>query len=1100
MKKNYLSGIVLPKNNQSKHIFRIMRITLFLLLVFTGFAFANNANSQNARVNLNKHNAMLKDVLEEIENQTDYLFVSNRDINLEQTVSIRARNKPVRDVLDKMFGEKELSYSMEGINIILSRAINHSVENTSKAPMQQGIVIRGIVSDIEGPMPGVNVTIKGASTGIVTDIDGNYTITVPNRNSVLMFSFVGYITSEYTVGDLKTINVIMEENTLEIGEVVVVGYGTQKKSDITGTVASLNQERLEKVPNLTIAQAIQGSIPGVMMNTNSAGSSPDEVIMIRGRNSIQAGNDPLIVVDGVPYGGQMRDINPNDVKSIEVLKDASSAAIYGSRGANGVILITTKQGNKGKATVSYDGYYGIQSFVKTPDIMSGPEFYEFKNTREPGTMTVSEQAVYDSGKWVDWYDLALRNGYSTQHNLSVSGGFENTNYYFSGGLTKVQGLARGDDYKRISMRVNLDSKIGGFITIGTRTQLTYDDRSGLNVTWDGGTGYDGVFWMNPLTTPFDENGNQTINPWPERTQIGNPLQRLLADNLDKAYQVVTNNYAIVDFPFIKGLQYRINAGVRYRFTDTGTYWGRDTRNGLNALGQSSTNRGLAENYTLENILNYTREFGKHNLFFTGVYSFEDYKSTGNNLNAENYPNDFLSWYAAGQAELRVPEYSYSANTLISQMLRLNYSYDSRYLLTLTVRRDGYSGFGDETKWGVFPSAALGWNIANEAFFRKLIPKENIVNVLKLRASYGLNGNQAISAFSTIARMTAENYVDGSTTMPGFRPSTLGMDDLGWESSKTMNIGLDYGLLAGRISGDLNFYKTNTFDLLLNRTISPVHGITAITQNIGKTENVGFEFSVVSRNIVKRDFSWTTTANFSTNKNKIVSLYGEFDENGKEIDDIASGWFIGQPIRVNYGYIWDGIWQLGEEERAAVYNKYPGGSKAVDINKDDKIDPNDDRVIQGQRDPKFMWGMNNTLTYKNFTFSFFMHGIRGITTSNALESDNVFADVLRNTTKKNWWTVDNPTNDWIINDKDGGSKGGINPPKYYKKDFVRIKDISISYDLSKILKSSGFSKLQIYATGRNLITISDWPGLDPELDAQLALPLQKEYVFGINLSF
>lgn len=955
-------------------------------------------------------------------------------------------------------------------------------------------------SDDGSPLPGVNVLVQGTTTGTTTNTDGEYEISVP-EGATLVFSFVGYETRETQLSPgQSSLDVVLQIGTEALDEIVVVGYGTQKKSDITGTVASLNQERLEMTPNITVAQAIQGAIPGVMMNTNTAGSSPDEVIMIRGRNSIKAGNDPLIVIDGVPYGGQLRDINPNDVTSIEVLKDASASAIYGSRGSNGVILLTTKTGKIGKPTISYDGYYGMQSFVKIPDIMTGPEFYEFKNTREPGSITASEQAVYDAGAWVDWYDLALRNGYSTQHNLSASGGFENTSYYFAGGITDVQGLAAGDDYQRLSMRFNLDTKIAEWLTIGTRTQLTYDDRSGLNVIWHGGTGYDGVFWMNPLTTAYDKDGKLTINPWPEQTEIGNPLQRLLADNTNKSYQVMTNNHAIIDFPFVKGLQYRINTGVRMRFTDSGTYWGRDTRNGLTARGESSTSRSQAQSYTVENILNYTRQFGKNSLFFTGLYSFEKYVSSSNELDASGFPNDFLTWYSAGQAEVLSPDYGYSSNTLLSQMGRLNYSYDSRYLLTFTVRRDGFSGFGAETKWGTFPSVALGWNIANEDFFNNLIPNKDLISVLKLRASYGLNGNQAIGAFSTIARMSEENFIDGASTMPGYIPSTLGMDNLGWESSKTMNIGLDYGLLSGRISGDLNYYITNTSDLLLDRTISSVHGVTEIIQNIGETKNIGFEASIVSRNIVKNNFSWTTFANFSTNRNEIVSLYGELDEYGEEIDDIGNNWFIGQPIRVNYNYVWDGIWQLGEEDEAAVYNKYPGGSKVVDQNEDGVIDPDEDRVIQGQRDPKIIWGMNNTLKYKNFTFSLFMHGIHGITTTNALESDNVFTNVKRNTTVKNWWTVDNPTNDWIINDEYGGSSGGMSAPKYYSKDFVRIKDITLSYDFAKLLKPAGFSKLQVYATGRNLITLTNWPGLDPELDDQIALPLQKEYVFGINLTF
>jgi len=976
--------------------------------------------------------------------------------------------------------------------------------------LAQQKTVTGTVKDADGiVLPGVNIVLKGTNIGASTDEDGNYSIVITGENPVLVFSFIGMENQEIRVTGSSTINVTLRAGSITMDEVVVVGYGTQKKRDITGTVASLNEDRLEVVPNLTISQAIQGAIPGVMMNTSTAGSSPDEVIMIRGRNSITAGNSPLIVVDGVPYGGNLRDINPVDVKSIEVLKDASASAIYGSRGSNGVILVTTKLGKIGKPIISYDGYYSIQSFVKIPNTMTGPQFYEFKNTREPGSISASEQAVYDAGTWIDWYDLALRKGHSTQHNISASGGFQNTSYYFSGGLTDVQGLAKGDDYQRVSIRFNLDTKIAEWFTIGTRTQLTYDDRSGLNVAWDGGSGYDGVFWMNPLTTAYDENGDLTINPWPEQTQIGNPLQRLLADNIDKSYQVVTNNYAILDFPFVKGLQYRINTGVRMRFTNTGTYWGRNTLVGLSVRGESSTNRGQSENYTIENILNYNREFGKHNLFFTGVYSFENYVSSDNSLDATGFPNDFLTWYSAGQAEVRNPDYGYSSNTLISQMLRLNYSYNSRYLLTLTVRRDGYSGFGAETKWGIFPSVALGWNVANEDFFDGLFSNQDLISTLKLRASYGLNGNQAIGAYSTIARMSEQNYIDGINTMPGYIPSTLGMDNLGWESSKTMNVGLDYGLLSGRFSGDLNFYVTNTFDLLLERTISSVHGMTDITQNIGETKNVGFEASIVSRNIVKGNFSWTTSANFSTNKNEIVSLYGimedVLDENGnvigqREIDDVGSGWFIGHPIRVNYNYVWDGIWQLGEEDQAAVYYKYPGGSKVVDQNNDNVIDPDHDRVIQGQRDPKVIWGMDNTFRYNGFTFSFFMYGISGITTTNPLESDNVFGGVYRNTTLKNWWTVNNPTNDWIINDLNGGSNGGINAPKYYSKNFARVKDITFSYDFSSILKSAGFSKLEFYMTGRNLITITKWPGLDPELDAQLALPLQKEFVFGINASF
>jgi TonB-linked SusC/RagA family outer membrane protein len=710
-----------------------MKLTV-ILLFGSLVAMSATTYSQNTKLNVSSKNASLIDIFRNIEDQSEFYFYFNKEeVKSKETVSVEMKEAPINDILDKVLANSGLEYKIIDRYVVVK-------EKGSPDPamaLQTNRKISGKVTDSTGAtLPGVSVVVKGTTIGIITDMEGNYSLANIPENAILQFSFIGMKTQEVAVGGKLSINIKLEEETIGVDEVVVVGYGSQKKSDITGTVASLNQERLEKVPNLTIAQSIQGSIPGVMISTSSAGSSPDEVIMIRGRNSITAANDPLIIFDGVPYSGQLRDINPNDVKSIEVLKDASAAAIYGSRGANGVILVTSKLGTRGKATISYDGYYGMQSFVKIPDIMSGPEFYKFKNTREPGSITASEQAVYDAGKWVDWYDLALHNGYSTQHNLSVSGGSENTNYYFSGGLTDVQGLAKGDDYMRVSMRFNLDSKIAKWLTIGTRTQLTYDDRSGLNVTWDGGTGYDGVFWMNPLTTVNDENGNLTINPWPEETQIGNPLQRLLADNIDKSYQVVTNNHAIVDFPFVKGLQFRINTGVRLRFTDTGTYWGRNTLRGLSSRGESSTNRGQVDNYTIENILNYNRDFKKHNLFLTGVYSFENSKSTSNVLNASGYPNDFLTWYSAGQAEVIIPDYGYSTSSLISQMLRLNYSYDSRYLLTLTVRRDGFSGFGEETKWGTFPSAAVGWNIANEDFFDNLVSNKDLVgkNAQKIQSS------------------------------------------------------------------------------------------------------------------------------------------------------------------------------------------------------------------------------------------------------------------------------------------------------------------------------------------------------------------------------
>jgi TonB-linked SusC/RagA family outer membrane protein len=962
----------------------------------------------------------------------------------------------------------------------------------SASVFAQRITVTGRVTDESGsPLPGTTVVIKGTTVGASADSDGKYTLDVSSRNVSLIFSFVGFVTQEIAVQNRAVVDVVLQAEITGLQEVIVVGYGTQKKSDITGTVSSLPKERLEMAPNLNIAQAIQGSIPGVMIQTTSAGASPDESIMIRGRNSILASNDPLIVVDGIPYGGAISDINPNDVKSIEILKDASAAAIYGSRGSNGVILITTNEGTEGKTTISYDGKYSIQSFVKLPDIMDGKEYYDFKMLRLPTGMTQSEQDIYDSGEWVNWFDLGLRKGNSQQHNLAISGGTQNTKYYIAGSLLDVKGLIVSDDFQRLTSRINVDTKIAKWLTFGTRTQLSADDLSGVAPDMED------LYKRNPLAVAYDENGNLTVTPIADDPLRNNPLETTLFKNTDKSYQVVTNNFAIIDFPFIKGLNYRINTGIRFRVVDQGTYQGRDTKTGLDARGSANTARSLSNNTVIENILSYTREFGNHNIFATALYSYEGNENTSNTVSASGFPHDFLSWYSTAQADLVTNGYSFNETALISQMLRLNYAYASRYLLTLTVRRDGYSGFGTSSKWGVFPSVALGWNINNEKFF----PWNDLFNELKIRFSYGLNGNQAVGAYESISRLSQENMVTGSTSLPGYKPSKLGSDNLGWESSTTLNFGVDFGIYKNRIAGTINLFKTNTSDLLLNRTISLVHGITSITQNIGETENNGLEISINSRNIVTKDFTWSTSGNMSFVKNKIISLYGDLDAEGREIDDIVNNWFIGQPIRVNYGFVFDGVWQIDEAAEAAEWGSQPGYIKIKDVVEDGSLTA-EDRQIIGQRDPKMIWGLTNTFSYRNIALSIFMHGVQGVTRSNGLMSDlGVTAGVRHNTIRKNWWTPTNPSNDFWMNHVDAHRMAGVEATIYESADFTRIKDISLSYDLpSNLLSGIGLNKLKFYITGRNLMTFTKWRGLDPELTGTEVIPLQKEYVLGLSLGF
>jgi len=430
------------------------------------------------------------------------------------------------------------------------------------------------------------------------------------------------------------------------------------------------------------------------------------------------------------------------------------------------------------------------------------------------------------------------------------------------------------------------------------------------------------------------------------------------------------------------------------------------------------------------------------------------------------------------------------------MVRLNYAYDRRYLLTLTGRRDGYSGFGTSNKWGIFPSVALGWNVANERFF----PFKDVFNDFKLRASIGLNGNQAVGAYESISRLSDYNMVDGKISVPGYRPTVLGQDNLGWEASRTANLGVDFAVLKSRISGDLNFFQTNTSDLLLNRTISPVHGVNEITQNIGKTENRGVELSLSSININAAAFTWNTSANLSFIKNKITSLYGYRDEEGREVDDVANAWFIGKPILVNYDFVWDGTWQLDEFSEAEKWGSQPGFVKLRDVNGDNKLDAADRQII-GQQDPRLLWGLTNSFSYGNFNLSIFVHGVHGVTRDNAIMSDNVTAEVRNNTIKKNWWTPENPTNEWIMNHLDAGRMSGVTAGYYQDASFIRLKDVSLSYDFpTKWTEALKINRLRTYATARNLMTITKWNGVDPELSGSRIVPMQKEFVFGITFDF
>ncbi|MDP4290449.1 MAG: TonB-dependent receptor [Bacteroidota bacterium] len=949
--------------------------------------------------------------------------------------------------------------------------------------------LSGIVTDAKTgeTLPGVRIIIKGTTRGTVTDPQGKFVLQNSKPNAILVVSYMGYEKQEIAINNNNQLDIKLVPTVQKLDEIVVVGYGTQKRRDITGSVISVDQSRLANMPNTNFAQALEGAMAGVSVSTNSGGAEGSNSIIIRGQKSILANTDPLIILDGIPYNGSISDISPTDIASTEILKDASAAAIYGSRGSNGVILITTKKGSSGKPIVSYDAYVGMEKIANLPPILSPEEFYQFKITREgQSAITTSEQAVYDSKKFPNWLDLATQTGLKTQHTLSVRGGNDAIKYFASANYLDVKGIAVNDNFKSMSTRINLEAKMTEWLTYGTNTQLTYDDRGGVAASFSG---ENGAYEFNPLTTAFDSLGNQTIYPWPQDVHFGNPLAPILAKNTDNTYKIFTTNYLQVKVPFIKGLGYRLNTGVEYQQRNISTYYGRNTLEGLSNNGSLSTSNSNVNNYTIENILTYDREFGKHTIGITGLYSYEQNLTTSNSLAAQQFPGDVLTAYQANVALAVQPSASYSKRTLISQMARINYGYDGRYLLTLTGRRDGSSAFGVNDKFSFFPSMAFAWNITNESFMKN----NKTISNLKLRVSYGSNGNQAIGNYKTLATLATRPYVDGTTTEPGYIPSSLDDPNLHWETTNSANLGLDFGFLKGRIQGAVDLYDAKTHDLLLNRSISPVQGINSITQNIGKTENKGIELTVNSVNVKTATFTWSTNFNISANQNKIVALYGDAK------NDTLNRWFIGHPINVNFGYVFNGIYQKTDDTINTPQGKvHPGDAKILDINKDGVINSKDRTIISNNVDPKYTWGMANTFNYKGFSLYIFIQGQAGSKQVNSMLNENgVQSGVRHNTIIKNWWTPTNPTKDYWANSLTSNKLG---VPIVQSTGFTRVKDISLGYDFSdKVLQRLKLTKLKIYIEARNLFTYTEWIGLDPEFSSQTTIPLQKEYVVGLNVS-
>ena len=978
--------------------------------------------------------------------------------------------------------------------------------------IQQTGVVKGQVTDKNGdPVIGATVKVKNAQAGTVTDYDGNFVLNVHNPGT-LVITYIGYLTKEVTFNLGQTLNITIEEDATALDEVVVVGYGVQKKSDVTGSVTSINKDRLSKLPVTNVLQAVQGAAAGVTISQGSSIPGDAPSALIRGRNSINAGTGPYIVVDGIPIsksGGSLNDINPADIESMEILKDASATAIYGTNGANGVILITTKHGKDGKPTVSYNGYVGFEDFAKKMDFCNGAQItqrYKDYVAQNPGeTMyndyvkNQNEAAAQAAGQETDWiYDMVSQTGIIQDHNVTVNGGAEKIKYFISGDYMSQKGVLKGFNYKRYSMRMNVDADVTNYLKIGTNSYIVSHNRDGGRVNFLMAEA------MSPYGQVYNEDGSYCIYPMYTESLFFNPMRDVNQDHERRQWNINLNAYAEMDFGNIwkplAGLRYKFNFGYSFVPRRENYYNGaeQNDQNGYGYIFNAET-----QSRTVENILTYAKDIQKHHFDITLLYASSRKKYHDNTATGAKFINDELSWHNLGGGGTQTAKSYTDLYKTVSQMGRLNYSYDSRYLFTFTVRRDGSSVFGNDNKFGVFPSVALGWNIANEKFMEKA---QGWLNNLKLRLSYGKAGNEAIGVYETLAKMSNNALtMDGQSATALYPSSRMGNSGLGWETTKTFNIGLDFGFLNNRINGNIDFYTSTTTDLLLQRNLPKISGYSNVYMNMGKTANKGLEVTINSKNIVTKDFTWGTSLVWSWNKNEIKDLYGD------QKDDLGNRWFIGQPISVIYDYVMEGIWQKDEIDRGDHLKQdpqaQPGDVKLADLDGDGKITPEGDKKIQGQTTPKWIGGLTNTFTYKNLTLSIFIQTVQGLKRNNsllAMASDEMGR--RNSTTEIGYWTEANPSNEYRSLSKTS-NRWGYGFPR--SAAFTRVKDITLSYQFpAQICNMLHLNALTVYASGRNLWTFTSWKGWDPESDItqrgwrdyENNYPMTKSMVFGLNVTF
>ena len=958
----------------------------------------------------------------------------------------------------------------------------------------QGTVSGSVVDSETGtPLPGVNVVVQGTSTGVSTDFDGNYQISV-SQGAVLEFSFIGFETQSISVsGDQINVSMIPSADSLD--EIVVTGYGTQTRREVTGSIVSIGSESIEKIATGSGVDAIKGQVAGVDITSGGGRPGQNPVVRVRGRRSISASNDPLYVIDGIPQtsstgDGAIFDINPQDIQSMEILKDAAATAIYGSRGANGVILITTKRGRTGDTKINYSGYYGVSSVTNIPDMMNGEEyaaarreaFRQYANSRYSYAGTIpNDEAVFlgdaaqlesiRTGRSFDYLDAVLNQGYQNSHQISANGGSESTQYNVSVGYFKEDGIIDQMDFERITGRVNLDHRINDTFKFGISMLLS----NSVN-NWGSSAVMSEALANIPIGKPYADDGSINFFAFNDGIRT-NPLSELVPG----AYvdeRISTRFFAPIylQVNLAEGLQFTSTFGPDMRFRRQGEFRDRFTNDNRGGPADAEVENKKEFGFTLENLVTYNKDIGPGNLKVTLLQSIQEFSSEFAKAEVQNLPYSSQLWYNIGTAEVKGNLSSgLSEWQLQSYMGLVNYNIDGKYLFQASLRADGSSRLAEGNKWAYFPGVSLGWRVLED-----ISPDNATFDEFKLRASYGEVGNTAISPYQTQGALARTVYAWNETPAFGYRLNDIPNPDLGWEISKTIDVGFDYSLLEGRISGAFDYYVTNTTDLLLARNLPYTSGYTSVFQNVGATKTNGVEFNVNAAIVESDKFSWDVNFNISGYNEAIVELALK-DESGNPLDDAGNNWFIGQPIRVFFDYTKSGIWQLNEaDQAAAIQGTDPGQIKLADINGDGKITPAD-RSVLGSDVPEYFGGITNTFTYGNFDLSAFFYFRQGHMIKSDFHVGNANGQLRYNHLNVDYWTPTNPTNDYPRPNFTQEQPENGSTLTYFDGSYVKLRNVTLGYNFESSTASKlGFYNLRAYVQGQNLWFSSEYDTFDPEV--------------------